>query len=255
VGLERFVNKLSPLRQVVVLKVKVSLKKEVEGKKWKVFITGFQGVGFTGYIALKHLVSSLKARPIGVIETPSLPPLVWMDGERLISPLQLYEHENFVFFIAEAIPPSKDQYGLFRSIVDWVVDGGFEEAVLIGGLDQRFKRGDDKMRCAATEAYVKARGLRVPVIEKGLLITGPLALMLHRFEVRDFPAVALLPYANMSRPDPLAAANSIALLNELYGLNVDYTELVKDAERIEQEVKEFLERREAERRAESQAYI
>ncbi len=234
---------------------KVLLKRGVNPEGWRVFLTGFQGIGFTGYIAIKHIVTTLPASPIGVVEAPSIPPFVWMDGERLISPIQLYEYGPFVFLVTEALPPPKDQYRLLRTVVDWVVETGFEEAVLIGGLDQRFQRGEEKMRCAVTGAYLRTRKLKIPLIERGLLITGPLALMLHRFEVNDFPAIALLPYANATRPDPMAAANAISTLNELYGLNVDYAELVKDAERIEKEVKELLERQAAERLRGSQAYI
>ena len=174
----------------------------------------------------------------------------------MIAPLQLYGFNKFLFLVVEAIPPARDQYGLFRSIADWVVDHGLEEALLIGGLDQRFRRDDSKARCAATEAYIHKGRLNLPFIERGLLITGPLALMLHRFEVRGFPALAILPYAVAERPDPLAAATSIDIVNKLYGLSVDYAELVKDAERIEREVKELLEKRLAERRREgTQAYI
>ncbi|PCN49946.1 hypothetical protein B6U99_07065 [Candidatus Geothermarchaeota archaeon ex4572_27] len=234
--------------------VKVLLRRGVSGG-WKFFLTGFQGIGFTGYIAVKHLVNTLSASPIGVVEAPFVPPFVWMDGDRLISPIQLYEYGPFVFLVAEALPPPRDQYKLIRAVADWVAESGFEEAILIGGLDQRFQRGDEKVRCAVTGAYLRTRGLRVPLIERGLLITGPLALMLHRFEVNDFPAIALLPYANASRPDPMAAANAISTLNELYGLNVDCAELVKDAERIEQEVKEMMERQAAERPRGMQAYI
>jgi len=238
------------------LRAVVSLKDRAKGRKWRVFVTGFQGVGFTGYIAVKHLVSKLKAEPVGVVEVPYLPPFVWMEEGRLIAPLQLYGYGDFMFMVVEAVPPARDQYGLFKAIADWVVDEGFEEALLIGGLDQRFRRDESKARCAATEAYVAKHTLDIPFIERGLLITGPLALMLHRFEVREFPALAILPYAVTERPDPLAAAASIDIVNKLYGLSVDYGELVKDAERIEKEVKEFLEKKAAERRREGvTAYI
>lgn len=201
------------------------------------------------------MVSKLNARPIGVVEIPTLPPFVWMEKDRLISPLQLYEYDDVVFLLVEALPSIKARYSLFKSIVDWVAER-FKEAVVIGGLDQRFKFGTDDLRCAATEAYIRNRGLTIPLIEKGLMITGPLALMLHRFEVIEFPAVALLPYANAFRPDPLAAAKSIAEFNRLYGLNIGYRELIEDAERIEHEVEEVLKRREeSEKESWRQTYI
>ncbi|MCX8204537.1 MAG: PAC2 family protein [Candidatus Nezhaarchaeota archaeon] len=237
------------------MKTTVALKAKFRDKRWRIFFAGFQGIGFVGYIAIKHLVTKLKAEPVGVIETSALPPFVWMENGRLISPLQLYGFNDLLFLVTETLPPIRDQYGLFRTIADWVTDSKLEEAILIGGLDQRFRVDASKARCAATEAYIRRGGLGLPLIERGLLITGPLALMLHRFEVRDFPALAILPYAIAERPDPLAAAASIDIVNKIYGLSVDYSELVKDAERIEQEVRELLEKRAVERGRETQAYI
>src|SRR5213078_4820339 len=76
---------------------------------------------------------------------------------------------------------------------------------------------------------------QAPILEPGLLVYGPLAVMLSQFEIHDFPAVAVLPYAEPARADPAAAALAIRKISKTYNYNVDVNDLVKDAKFIERE--------------------
>jgi predicted ATP-grasp superfamily ATP-dependent carboligase len=66
--------------------------------------------------------------------------------------------------------------------------------------------------------------------------------MLTVFEANNFPAIAILPYAALTRPDPNAAAVAIDKICRVYGLNVDVSSLIKDASEIEAELQERRER-------------
>jgi len=238
------------------LTVHVIVKEKVPENS--VFVTGFRGIGIVGYITVKYIVNTLNPRLIGIIETDDLPPFVWMEKDRLITPYQLYAYNHLVLLVAEGLPSLRRQYVFLRQVADWVIENRFKEALLIGGLDSRFQPSPgDKVRVAFTNAYIKrCTNLNYPILEKGLMITGPVALMLSRFEVRDFPALALLPYASAVHPDPMAAATAIECLNKMYGLNIDFSELIKDAKRIEEQVREELKRRSERLRYEAgQAYI
>ena len=59
--------------------------------------------------------------------------------------------------------------------------------------------------------------------------------MLNEFEIHDFPAVAVLPYAEPSRADPAAAALAIRKIAKAYNFRVQVEDLVKDAKFIERE--------------------
>ncbi|MEM4599986.1 MAG: PAC2 family protein, partial [Candidatus Methanomethylicaceae archaeon] len=83
----------------------------------------------------------------------------------------------------------------------------------------------------------------IPILEKGLFVVGPLAIMLSHFEINNFPAIALLPYANPARPDPMAAAIAIEFINKLTGLSIDTSQLISDAHKIEEEIQELLKQR------------
>jgi len=59
--------------------------------------------------------------------------------------------------------------------------------------------------------------------------------MLSEFEIHDFPAIAVLPYAETARADPAAAALAIRQIAKTYNFKVNLGELVKDAKFIEKE--------------------
>lgn len=218
-------------------------------------ITGFHGLGATGYIGVKHMVQLLKADRIGHVDTERLPPFVSIEEGRLVTPFEIFRHENYVFILTEVPPHPRDRHPFSRAVAEWAVKEQFAEAVLLGGLDNRLrKEGDASSKCAATTLFKpRLESLKVPLLEKGLYVVGPLATMLAYLEFNDFPAVALLPYADPSRPDPRAAAVAIGHLNELYKLNIDTSQLFKDAEKIETEVQDLLKRRQDRLKHEAQA--
>ncbi|MCS7140061.1 MAG: PAC2 family protein [Candidatus Nezhaarchaeota archaeon] len=232
------------------MSVQVVLREELPSNG--VFITGFQGVGITGYIAIKYMISTLSAKPVGFILSNRMPPFVWMEGNRLATPIQLFKYDRCIFMLAEFIPSPPETYNLINNVCKWV-SSRFSEALLIGGLDLRVKKEGEteKVKFAATSkaiSKVLSQGYRV--LEPGLYITGPLALMLMKFEQLDFPAIAILAYANTLRPDPMAAAIAIEYFSKMYGISVNTEQLVKDAQRIEAEIEESIKKRQEKMRSE-----
>jgi uncharacterized protein len=225
------------------MRINIVLKESIP--KSSVFVTGFQGMGITGYIAVRHMIHTLNAKPLGFVTLKRMPPYVWMEGSRLATPIQLFGHQNFIFMLVEFIPPMPDLYAFIDKICEWA-SKTFVEAFLIGGLDLRVrKEGEsEKAKFAATSKAVdKVLNLGYKILDSGLYITGPLALMLMKFEQLDYPALAVLAYANASRPDPMAAAIAIQYFSEIYGVKVDIDQLIRDAQRIEAEIEENLRRK------------
>ncbi|MDI9644397.1 MAG: PAC2 family protein [Candidatus Verstraetearchaeota archaeon] len=205
-------------------------------------VTGFHGLGATGFISVKHAVTSLNAELIGYIETDRIPPFVSMEDRRLSLPFEIYKKENFVFVLTNVPPHPKERQAFSKSLAEWAINEGFYSSYLIGGLDSRLKPSDaDKIRCTVTKKFKDDVG--IPLLEKGLFVVGPLAVMLTYFEINDFPAIALLPYANPTRPDPMAASVAVENLNRLTHLTMDVSQLITDAQRIEMEIQEFNKQR------------
>jgi uncharacterized protein len=213
--------------------------------KGKILVSGFHSaLGETGYIVLRHLANQEKVRSIGCIMSPLVPPHVFIGGDRLLMPIELYEYDDRFILLFTRLQPHRAEWAPFtEAVANWSVENGLKEAVLLGGLDQQFAEGEDQYRSAFTSAYRKtADKHELPVLEKGRGIYGPLALLLVNYEIRDFPALAILPYAERGRPDPRAASVAIGVLNQLYDLGIGTDELMADAEVIEKEIKQLLER-------------
>lgn len=223
----------------MTIKIVVDDKEEIENCY---FVTGFHGVGLTGYITVNHLVKSLHARPIGYVETQYQPALISLAGERISFPFEIYRHNDIIILFPRLQPKRSEVREFTHEVVSWVTEKKFKEAILIGGLDNRFKHGDDDMRCVPTRPSLEETKTRnIPLLEEALFVTGPLALMLTYFEMKSFPAIALLPYSERGRPDPRAAALAVKQINAIFSLGVDVFELINDAKRIEEEVTKIME--------------
>ncbi|MGC8630914.1 MAG: proteasome assembly chaperone family protein [Thermoprotei archaeon] len=221
--------------------VKFYLKRDSSILRDKIFITGFQGIGFAGYIAVSHLVKQLKAEPIGYILSDMLPPLVSMDEDKLSLPYTIYLADDVLILVPEVVPDQRERGLLLRRISSWIKANGIREVVLFGGLMNEFKKDEaDLARIAYTSKYdVKSRAdVLPPPIEKGLLVVGPIATLMAFFEAYDLPALSILSYVDPNRPDPMGAANAIKVFSKIYGKNIDTEELEKDARKIEQEISE-----------------
>jgi len=228
---------------VVKVGVKIKNDKEIADK---IFITGFHGVGYVGWISIRHIVKSLDARRIGFVYTPYMTPYVSM-GKGIVTPYEIYCTENLVIFVPNVPLSSKEITELPMKLAEFMVQRGIKEAVLIGGLDSRVSDDKFKVKYAATSVYLKTKKdslkqFKIGKIEDYFYIVGPLAVMLSMFEILEFPAITLLPYANVTRPDPRAATEAIKMLNKLLNLNIDVKDLLEEEERIEREVKEIEER-------------
>jgi uncharacterized protein len=140
-----------------------------------------------------------------------------------------------------------EQGRIIQKLAQWIVDSKFKEAVLVGGLDIRFQQESNELRLVPTTAFLdNGKKFDNPFLEKGLLIRGPLALLLTHLEVLHFPAVVILPFAKPDRPDPAAAAVAIEFLSKYYQLDISTSQLQTDAQMIEDEIAEIL-RQERER--------
>lgn len=225
--------------------IQIILKTPDVKLKGKILVSGFHSaLGETGYIVLRHLVSQKQTRPIGCIMSPLVPPHVFIGNNRLLMPIELYDYNDRFILLFTRLQPHRAEWAPFaEAIANWSVDMEFKEAILLGGLDMQFAENDDRYRSAYTSAYREiAQKFNLPTLEEGRGIYGPLALLLANYEIRDFPALAILPYAERGRPDPRAASVAIDVINQLYNLTISTNELMEDAEVIEQEIKQLLER-------------
>ena len=142
----------------------------------------------------------------------------------------------------EFSPHRSEEAEFAKTVANWAMQSHFKDAVLIGGLDESLQSGPDGVRVVPTKSFpIKSIKMKHPTLESGLFVYGPLAIMLCEFEKKQFPAVAVLPYASASHADPKAAATAIKTISKAYGLKVDVKDLEYDAKDIEEEIDKRLE--------------
>ncbi len=214
----------------------VRLLVDSKNLKGSTLVTGFHGVGQTGYIATSYMIHALKADRIGFVEVSNPPPWVGTAEGGLVTPFEVYRSKKTVLVKLEFSPHRSEEAEFAKSLSNWAIEKKFRDAILIGGLDSSFKQDSEDFCIVPTGAYLdRAKVFKAPILEPGLLVYGPLAVMLSEFEIHDFPAIAVLPYAEPARADPAAAALAIRKIMKAYNFKIDVDELVKDARFIQRE--------------------
>lgn len=218
----------------VKILIKNEFKKRIQERRDWVVITGFPGFGFTGYITCRYVAVKLKAVKVGNIVASGMPDFTFLDDYGLASPHEiLISFNNGVIVVLNHINPKSIYRTSFAlKLTEWFKEIGVAEAILIGGLDIRFKTGKEKLMWLATSNSV--RSLKEPKMEKGLYIIGPLASLINIFESEGIPAIVLLPFVEPSRPEPRAAAVAVEKINELLKLKIPVDELLAYAKAVEE---------------------
>jgi predicted ATP-grasp superfamily ATP-dependent carboligase len=210
----------------------------VQGNSFRdcTLMTGFHGIGSTGYIAVSYLIHSLKAKRIGFVEVGHPPPFVSTSEDGLVTPFEVYRKGKLVFVKLEFSPHRAEEADFAKELARWAIKCKFRDAVLVGGLDSNLKSGGENVRIVPTRAYLNRKnGFKYPTLEPGLFVYGQLAVMLSEFEMHNFPAIAILPYASAAAADPAAAAVAVRTVCKAYKVKVDVSDLEDGAKEIEEE--------------------
>jgi len=199
-------------------------------------ITGFHGIGATGYWTTKYLIQKLNAERVAYLDSDYMAPVAATSGGKLVTPHELYRSANLYFLKIDFPVYREHEVPFYRELASWVQSAGFSEAALIGGLDSNLRVDSTTHRVVFTRSFVPRPPLtESKILEDDHVIVGPVAALLNRFEVLGFPAFAILSYATTERVDPRAASAAVKVLSELYSLNVDVEPLLKGAEALEQQ--------------------
>ncbi|MHA1114574.1 MAG: PAC2 family protein [Candidatus Heimdallarchaeum aukensis] len=214
--------------------------KEKEDFKGCTLLNGWHGIGECGYISVSHIVEKIEAKRIGFIITENIPQFITIKNERITFPFEIYRKDNLVIVLPIFEPIKSEHLKFTKTLVKWCIDTGFKQAILVGGLDNRLK-DDNQLKAIYTQAFIKLeKSISIPTLDEGLYVTGPLAYVMLFSELHDFPAMALLPYAERSRPDPIAASIAIKEIEKMVGITVDISALIEQAEKIEKEIQSLL---------------
>lgn len=233
------------------MKFKIFIEQPEILDQCRIFIGGWHGLGEIGYITVSHLVQEMKMQRIATIMSSGAPPFISVQDNQLRLPFEIYGKKNldFAVFIPHLQPYRHVQIEFSEKLSEWILNHkNFEIAYFVGGVDVNLKVSDNLLQFIPSRALYSYSNLpdgfteevSTNLLDSGLFVAGPLAIMLGYLDLNMFPAVGLLAYAERDRPDPLGAVAAVEKLNTLIDVDIKTNELVKNATVIEEEIKRRL---------------
>ena len=125
------------------MKFKIFIDDEEALKKATTFICGFHGLGETGYIVTKELISALKCKRVAIIASSGAPPFISVEDGIIRMPFEIYVADTIAIFIPRIQPYRHVQVEFSENLSNWIRKN-FQQAYLIGGLDKRLKKEEER---------------------------------------------------------------------------------------------------------------
>jgi uncharacterized protein len=204
-------------------------------------LEGFPGIGLVGNIVATHLVSELKMKQIGTIESRLFPPISVLFDGIAYAPVRIYENSqtNFIVIISDILIHPMVAFDVGKAIVKWTTDIGAKMNIPIAGIstmrEQRVVFGS-----ATSQTLLDMVKDKVETLTAGS-ISGIAGSIMNECGIVKMPAICLLGETQGPTPDPRASARVIDVLNGLLNLNVNTQKLVEEAEHIETELHKLAE--------------
>ncbi len=220
--------------------------KYVEKPKLKnsIFIEGLPGVGNIGYLAAEHLRDQLKAKKLATIYSRHLPSQVIVEGRgvvRLVSNELYYakhDDRDIIMLLGDAQASSPEgQYEMVDKFLDIAKEFDVEVIYTLGGYALNRLVDEPRVIGAATSDRMVERAKKHGVVfvdgEPGGGIWGASGLLLGLGRERGIEGLCLMGETSGYFVDPKSAEKVLRVLAGLIGADIDYSELEKKAEEVE----------------------
>jgi uncharacterized protein len=212
--------------------------------KQAVVINGLPDVGLVGLLAASHIISSLKLREVGAIESDLLPPMVVLHGGVPKAPVRIFSGNGLLVVISEIVIPTSLIRPLANSLVEWASNNSIRLMLSLGGMAVSNRQDIDmpKVFAALSAKSVESQlNGAAEVLEEGYIV-GAYGLLLRKCAQASIPAITLLTQSHYNYPDPEAAAAALMAVNKILGLKVDASDLLKRGEEIRLRSKDMMHR-------------
>ncbi|MGB7968776.1 MAG: proteasome assembly chaperone family protein [Methanobacterium sp.] len=212
-----------------------------EDVKDAVVLEGSPELGLIGNILGWLLVEELKMKQIGYIDSKDFPPLAVLYKGIAIHPFRIYSTDGIVLFLSDFIIPPAVSYDMSNAIVDWMEKNNSKELITFNSMVV-MEKSDSVAAAANSEDSLKRLGdLDLPILPFGN-VNGLSGSLLTRTATKDIPASCLFAEVLNQYPDPRAAASLVNVLNKMLNIEVNAEPLLKEADEIEDRLKELANR-------------
>lgn len=211
-------------------------------------ITAFPSVGMVGTIAGNYVADSLKMEKIAYVLSDEIPPAALVQEGIPSYPLRILGYKRVSIMTSEFQIPLALSNQLARTMMDWGAANGYDLIVGMEGLmtNQEQSEPNKAPRVFGVGSTARTRELLersgIEQFKMGM-ITGVSGALLSEGERSGRDIICLLVEANAMYPDARGAAKLVESVTKvLPSLQVDIQELNKEADIIEENVKETVEK-------------
>ncbi len=206
------------------------------------FIEGFPGIGLVGPMAISYIIDKLEMKYIGYMRSDHFPPLVSIHKGEPVPPIRLYtaDKEKLITIFAEFPIPIELVDEISTAIYDFLRKSGIANTYSIGGIPDTGEAVQKPFVVASNSAITaNAVSSGLQAIEEGVA-TGVSALLLMKAALDKGNDICIMVPVHQNIADPAYAEIAITSLNKLMKLNIDITDLDKEAKIVQAKIKEII---------------
>ncbi len=219
-------------------------------------VVGWADAGLVGFNAVNYMVEQLGAKEFGDIEPPdylSFPHCIIEAGvlKNLEYPGSIFFYwknkktgEDLIFFESE--PPDTNQYEFANLVVDVAEYFNVQRIYTVGGIHADIPHTEEPRIFAVINNPVLRGFLRRNHVDRGPDYHGPTSmngLILGIARHRNIDGISLwgtVPRYIADVPDLRTCAVLVETLADMLGLNIDLTEMLRDAEFATKEINDLV---------------
>ncbi len=218
-------------------------------------VVAFPTVGLISSIAGRFIIDSLKLNEIGSIVSKHFMPATVIHNSNPSPPVRIYAGkkmcgpdnscEQLAVIISEFMPPLNMIKPLVDKIFDWSAEKDCRIITTLEGTHAIGKRKERDLQVYGVGSTPEMKNVlkkyNIKQKQEGM-ITGVTGVLLYEGVLKNRNVICLLSEVHVPYPDSRAAGNLLEKLDIILpGIKIDPEPLYKEAEKIEKNIRKFME--------------
>lgn len=222
--------------------IEIKMLKEVDFKGYT-FVEGFPGTGLVGPMAISYIIDKLELEYAGYLNSSDFPPLVSVHNSTPMKPVRIYYSSKYKIctIFAEFAIPVNMIYELSSEVYKFLKGKGVSRIISIGGIPQTVPTKGIYSLASTPSMQKLAKSTGLTLISDGVSI-GVSALLISDAVLDNVDDLNILVPVEGEVIDPKYAEYAIEAFNKATKLNIDVSELEKEAKEVEAKIREIMKK-------------
>ncbi|MGC8478486.1 MAG: proteasome assembly chaperone family protein [Candidatus Micrarchaeia archaeon] len=222
--------------------IEIKMIKDADFKGYT-FVEGFPGTGLVGPMAVSYIIDKLELEYAGYLDSADFPPLVSVHNSSPMKPVRIYYSSKYKIctIFAEFAMPVNMIYEVSSEIYKFMKNKGVSKIISIGGIPETTPT-KSILSIASTPAMQKlAKMAGLTLINDGVSV-GVSAMLISNATLDSIDDLNILVPVAGEIIDPKYAEYAIEAFNKVTKLNIDVSELEREAKEVEAKIREIMKK-------------